>query len=164
MFTIPWVGKAGWKAQDGRLEKSLLLPPVTFASVFKAACRLTPWILCALGLHKGNTFLWRTPLSRTSVSDFSQSSSETLAWEACIQSASGPMGTSGGLDLDFYVCLCSTKWKFPASGNGLKLTNQGTVKHEHIRSPGEKEASNLCRNALFPASQWEARLWEGGFL
>lgn len=55
------------------------------------------------------------------------------------------------------MCVCSTKWKFPASGNGLKLTNQGIVKHEHIWSPGEKEASNLCRNALFPASQWEAR-------
>lgn len=62
------------------------------------------------------------------------------------------------------MCVCSTKWKFPASGNGLKLTNQGIVKHEHIWSPGEKEASNLCRNALFSASQWEARLPEWGFL
>lgn len=61
----------------------------------------------------------------------------------------------GAMGSGFWRGLCSTKWKFPASGDGLKLTNQGIVKHEHIWSPGEKEASNLCRNALFPASQWE---------
>lgn len=39
----------GWERQGERLRtagfKSLLLPPVTFASVFKVALRLTPWVL-----------------------------------------------------------------------------------------------------------------------
>lgn len=120
----------GWERQGERLrtagfKKSLLLPPVTFASVFKAALRLTPWVLCALGLHKGNTFLGRTPLSRTSVSDFSRGSSETLAREACIQSAIGPTGTSGALDLDFDVCLVLQSESFQLQAMDSSLQTRG---------------------------------------
>lgn len=98
---------------------------MTFASVFKAALRLTPWILCVLVLHKGNTLLWRTPLSRTSVSDFSWGSSETLDWEACIQSAIGPMGTSGVLNLDFDVCCVLQSESFQLQAMDSSLQTRG---------------------------------------
>ena len=42
---------------------------------FKAALLLTPWVLCALELHKGNTF--EGHLTGTLVSDFSWSVTET---------------------------------------------------------------------------------------
>lgn len=66
----------GWERQGERLrtagfKKPLLLPPVTFASVFKAALRLTPWILCALvAAQRKYLSLKDTSLPCTSVSDF----------------------------------------------------------------------------------------------
>lgn len=65
---------------------------------------------------------------------------------------------SGAPESGFRRVVYSAKWQFPALGNGLKLTNQGTEKYEHISSPGEKEASNLWRKVLSPVSQWEASL------
>ena len=150
----------GW---GSRLKKSLLLPPVTFGC-FQSCSPVNPLGSVCTGAAQRKYF-WRTP--RRNIGFWFQlerhRNSGLGRMHVFIHSAVKPMGMSGTPGSGF-PCMLSMKWQFPAWSNGFKLTNQGIGKQEHIWSPGEKEASNLCRNALSPVSQWEARLRHLGFL
>lgn len=135
MFTIPWVGKAGFKSLCSCRQWPSL--------AFKAALRLTPWVLWAPEPHKGNPFLWKTP--RRDISFWFRSErhrNPELGRKHVFTLPSNPRACR--------CVLCFTKWQFPASGNGLKLTNKETGKHEHIWSPAGEGSIQFMQKCLLP--------------